>query len=162
MGFMDSYKRLEKLCGDILGDDRGVSAYIEEMRSIPKGTYCVSGWEDDLKQLKHYRWIRNQISHEPDCTEENMCSYADAQWISDFYERILNQADPLARYNSTLQAHCKSTPRKTEKSKPQVQIQNSDRYGATRRSSSSRIKFWSRLLIILDIVAVVILWLLLK
>ena len=29
--FMSSYKHLEKLCGDILQDDRRISAYIDEM-----------------------------------------------------------------------------------------------------------------------------------
>ena len=29
MGFIESYKRLEKLCGDLLNDDRRVSAYID-------------------------------------------------------------------------------------------------------------------------------------
>ena len=27
MGFIDSYKHLEKLCGEVLNDDRRVSAY---------------------------------------------------------------------------------------------------------------------------------------
>ena len=31
MGFIDSYKHLEKLCGEILNDERKVSAYIDEM-----------------------------------------------------------------------------------------------------------------------------------
>ena len=31
MGFLDSYKRLEKLCGEVMNDDRRITAYIEEM-----------------------------------------------------------------------------------------------------------------------------------
>ena len=31
MKFIDSYKRLEKLCSEVYGDNHGVSAYIEEM-----------------------------------------------------------------------------------------------------------------------------------
>ena len=38
MGFMDSYKQLEKLCGDMLGEGR-VSAYIKEMSDKPRGAY---------------------------------------------------------------------------------------------------------------------------
>ena len=30
MGFIDSYKHLEKLCGEIYGEDGRVKAYIEE------------------------------------------------------------------------------------------------------------------------------------
>ena len=33
MGFIDSYKRLEKLCGDVMGCDRPVTAYIDEMNA---------------------------------------------------------------------------------------------------------------------------------
>ena len=98
MSFIESYKHLDKMCGEVLNDDRRISAYIDEMKNTPRGSYLVRGWDDDLKQLKHYRWIRNQIAHEPNCTEENMCEYGDAQWIDDFYDRIMNQSDPLAMY----------------------------------------------------------------
>ena len=98
MGFIDEYKRLEKLCGDLLNDDRRISAYIEQMQANPCGAYYVKNWEADLKQLKHCRWIRNKIVHEPNCTEENMSTPLDTQWIVGFYSRILNQTDPLALY----------------------------------------------------------------
>lgn len=97
MGFMDSYKQLEKLCGDMLGEGR-VSAYIKEMSDKPRGAYLVSGWENDLKRLRHCRRIRNQIAHEPDCSETDMCLPEDAKWLDDFYARIMNQTDPLALY----------------------------------------------------------------
>ena len=73
MGFIDSYKHLEKLCGDMLQTQHGVSAYIAEMESTPNGSYRVQGWVEDLKCLKHYRWVRNQIVHDPNSSEENMC-----------------------------------------------------------------------------------------
>ncbi|MBO5867622.1 MAG: hypothetical protein J6Q54_01780 [Oscillospiraceae bacterium] len=100
---MDAYKRLEKLCGELMRDDHGVSAYIKEMENTPKGTFLVSGWQTALKQLKHYKWIRNQIAHNVDCTEENMCSEEDTQWLCDFHARIMNQTDPLAMYRKALQ-----------------------------------------------------------
>ncbi len=96
MGFMDSYKRLEKLCGDILGDERKVSAYIDEMTAATDGECLVPGWSSDLRQLKHFRWVRNRIAHDPGCTEENMCEPGDSLWINEFYSRIMNQTDPLA------------------------------------------------------------------
>ena len=98
MGFMNSYKRLEKICGEMFDVDRGVSAYIDEMNNNPDGSYMISGWDDDLKNLKHYRWLRNQIAHEPDFTEESMCEVDDERWVNDFYYRIMNQSDPLALY----------------------------------------------------------------
>ena len=96
MGFSESYKHLEKICGEIMNDERRVSAYIDEMLKKSNGAFYVSGWNEDLKQLKHYRWVRNQISHEPGCTEQNMCEPSDTMWLDNFYARIMNQTDPLA------------------------------------------------------------------
>lgn len=98
MGFIESYKHLEKLCGEVLNDDRRISAYIDEMINTPRGSYLVIGWDNDLKKLKHYRWVRNQISHEPNCTEQNMCTPGDTAWLNNFYSRIMNQTDPLTLY----------------------------------------------------------------
>lgn len=41
MGFVESYKRLDRLCGDILSTDRGVSAYIDEMKAVNYGRRYV-------------------------------------------------------------------------------------------------------------------------
>ena len=98
MSFIEAYKHLEKLCGEVLNDDRRISAYIDEMINKPRGQYIVSGWNEDLKKLKHYRWVRNKITHEPDCTEENMCEPNDTVWLQNFYSRIMNQTDPLTLY----------------------------------------------------------------
>ena len=57
MEFMNAYKHLEKLCGDLLNDERRISAYIDEMAKISDGTSKVYNWDNDLKKLKHYRWI---------------------------------------------------------------------------------------------------------
>ena len=82
MNFIDSYKKLEKLCNEMYGDKHGVSLYIDEMINTPVGSRYVKSWNEDLKQLKHYRWVRNQIVHEPGCTETNMCNRDDIQWIN--------------------------------------------------------------------------------
>ena len=111
MGFIDSYKHLEKLCGDVLGDERRVSAYIDEMLNLPHGTYLVTGWNEDLKTLKHYRWVRNRIVHDPGCTEENMCEPGDALWLDNFYSRIMNQTDPLALYHKAIRQRPAQKPK---------------------------------------------------
>ena len=105
MSFIESYKHLDKICGEMFETQYGVSAYIEEMLNNPRGSFLVRGWENDLKQLKHYRWIRNQIVHEPDCYEETMCEAGDDEWLDDFYERIINQTDPLAMYFQATKPH---------------------------------------------------------
>ena len=98
MGFLSAYKHLEKLCGEVMGDERKISAYIDEMYSTPRGWKVVAGWDEDLRKLKQYRRIRNQIVHEPDCSEETMCVPEDEQWLETFYDRILTGTDPLTLY----------------------------------------------------------------
>ena len=121
MEFIKAYKRLEKLCGEVMGDDRRVSAYIEEMQNTPRGAFLVNGWEDDLKRLKHYRWVRNRIVHDPDCTEETMCVPEDSLWVMDFYSRIMRQTDPLALYRKATQTRTAVVPKKTGVQQPKVQ-----------------------------------------
>lgn len=111
MEFINSYKRLEKLCNEIYDSNHGISAYIDDMARLTSAPLYVFGWNDDLKQLKHYRWLRNQIAHEPNCTEENMCEYGDAQWIDDFYDRIMNQSDPLAMYRKATRPRPAAKPK---------------------------------------------------
>lgn len=122
MGFIDSYKHLEKLCGEIMNDDRRISAYIDEMLNTPSGSYYVRSWDSDLKNLKHYRWVRNQISHEPGCTEQNMCDSEDILWLEDFYARIMNQTDPISLYyQATRQrASIKPSSPRTQNMQPNV------------------------------------------
>ena len=116
MGFMDSYKRLEKLCGEVMNDDHRVSAYIDAMTNTPRGAMVVKGWEEDLKQLKHYRWMRNQIAHNPECTEKTMCKPSDAQWVDGFYDRIMKQTDPLAMYRKAMRRKRTNANRKVSAS----------------------------------------------
>lgn len=113
MGFIDSYKHLEKLCGEVLNDDRRVSAYIDAMLSMPRGSYLVAGWNEDIKRLKHYRWVRNQIAHEPGCSEENMCEPNDVMWLDNFYSRIMNQTDPVALYHRATKPRPAPKPKQT-------------------------------------------------
>lgn len=120
MEFMNAYKHLEKLCGDLLNDERRISAYIDEMAKISDGTSKVYNWDNDLKKLKHYRWIRNQIVHEPDCQEENMYHPDDVAWLNNFYSRIMNQTDPLTLYSKNNKANTSAKTQKNTNCSPQV------------------------------------------
>ena len=155
MGFIDAYKRLEKLCGEILNDDRRVSAYIDEMLNTPRGSYFVKGWEEDLKQLKHYRWIRNQIVHDPNCFEENMCNDDDTQWLVSFYLRIMNQTDPLALYRQAT----KPKPTPVKKADGQHYTESYNNHNQNARNLSGSGIAW---LIMAVIVTVIAIWWLLK
>ena len=120
MSFIDSYKRLEKLCGEIYNNNHGITSYIDEMARNPIGSRFVPGWDEDLKQLKHYRWVRNQIVHEPNCTEENMCEYGDAQWLNNFRSRIMAANDPLAQYRKARNPRPTQRPRQTYTPEPRA------------------------------------------
>ena len=93
--FFEAYKHLDKLCGEILNCDNGVSEYISEMETTPQGQYKAASWSSDYKSLKHIRWVRNQIAHSTsDCVYSN---YEDLEVTESFYDRIMNQEDPLAQ-----------------------------------------------------------------
>ena len=124
MGFIEAYKKLEKLCSETMGPDRPVTAYIEEMKAKPDGAYYVPGWEEDLKRLKHYRHIRNKIAHDPGCTEKNMCAPGDAAWLVRFHGRILRCEDPLTLY------------RKAKMPKPKAKPRPADNYESPRQNAS--------------------------
>ena len=72
MGFMESYKYLDNLCKDMNGI--GITGYIKDMEQEANGDLHVAGWKKDYLQLKHYRYIRNQIAHENYANERDMCS----------------------------------------------------------------------------------------
>ena len=56
MGFIDSYKRLEKLCGEVLNDDKRIPAYIDEMKN---GTENVDQWSGTVKADTVVRCLRD-------------------------------------------------------------------------------------------------------
>ena len=124
MSFISSYKHLEKLCGEVMNDRRCISAYIEEMERKPRGAFYVPSWNDDLKALKHYRWVRNQIAHEPDCDEDNMCDEDDVLWLAQFYSRIMNQTDPLTLYRKAITSGTTATQKPVKTSPPPHTYQN--------------------------------------
>ncbi|MBR4470820.1 MAG: hypothetical protein IKS54_05835 [Erysipelotrichaceae bacterium] len=90
---VEEYKKLDLLLKDMYQSDTGVSEYISRME-LTSGAYVVPGWEQDLKRLKHVRHIRNKIMHEED---DSLCSESDIDFVLDFYDRLMEQDDPLAR-----------------------------------------------------------------
>ncbi len=98
MEFINTYKKLEKLCNDKYNASHGVSLYIEEMASHPKGDLYVKGYSEDLKKLKYYRHLRNRIVHDVDCDEKTLCKKEDEKWLNNFYNRLLKEKDPLSLY----------------------------------------------------------------
>lgn len=90
----DEYKYVDKICREMYNAEKGVNIYIEQMEAAPMSMqYRVAGWYDDYKQLKHIRWVRNQIAHSTGYVE---CAQADVVWLRNFHDRLLNRTDPLA------------------------------------------------------------------
>ena len=92
--FFEAYKRLDRLCRDILNCQNGVSEYIQQMDKTPQTQYTVTNWEKDYKMLKHIRWVRNQIAH--DTSDAPFSTEADLEFTNAFYDRIINQNDPFS------------------------------------------------------------------
>ena len=157
MSFIESYKHLDKICGEMFETQYGVSAYIEEMINTPRGSYLVKGWDDDLKQLKHYRWVRNQIVHELDCYEETMCEAGDDEWLEDYYDRIMNQSDPLAMYRKATRPQPVAKPKQSYQS-PQPQHTYSKQPSQPKHKSKKVVRW----IVFSIIVAIVLLYLVLK
>lgn len=93
--FFEAYKHLDKLCGEIFDCRNGISEYITQMESLPRGHRLVSNWDSDYKNLKHIRWVRNQIAHESSCCA--ISNREDIEFAELFYTRIMNQDDPFSR-----------------------------------------------------------------
>lgn len=91
----DEFKRVDAMCRDMLNSDKGVGTYIELMEMSPMSTrYRIANWDNDYKQLKHIRWVRNQLAHETGYVE---CTADDVEWLKDFHQRLLKCEDPLAK-----------------------------------------------------------------
>lgn len=84
--FLEEYKRLDKLCQDMLSSLSGVSEYINRMESFYKdGSYYIDDWNESYKTLKHLRWLRNKIVHNID---ESDCSFEELEALKYFYHDI--------------------------------------------------------------------------
>ena len=98
---MEEYKYVDAICRDMLGAEKGVSAYIEQLDETPVTVrYWITEWNDEYRQLKHIRWLRNQIAHS---TESVECSQADVDWLKGFHNRLLTQQDLLAKAHRIIQ-----------------------------------------------------------
>lgn len=104
IAFFEEYKKLDRLCGDIYRDQHGISHYIDDMKTKSHADSCdIPGWKTDLNQLIRIRHIRNQMAHAEGAFEEELCTQYDIDWIRNFYQRILAQADPCAMlYQNTV------------------------------------------------------------
>ena len=97
---LEEYKYVDAICRDMLGAEKGVTAYIEQLDETPVTVrYWITEWNDEYKQLKHIRWLRNQIVHSTGSVE---CSQSDLDWLKGFHNRLLTQQDLLAKVHRVI------------------------------------------------------------
>ncbi len=96
--FQEEYLRLDALCREFFSSKRGISLYIEHMEATEQREWKkISGWESDYKALRHMRHIRNKLAHEVDALNKRLCSEREISWMKNFYNRIMDETDPLTR-----------------------------------------------------------------
>lgn len=109
--FLEAYKSLDELCKQILSSDRGISEYIDEMSKEQQAHLKVFCWENDYKQLKRMRWIRNRLVHETNSFEDNLITVEDIEWLQDFRSRIMKCTDSYSLLYQSRNAKRKATPK---------------------------------------------------
>ena len=123
--FFEKYKKLEKFCNEIFNSKEGVKLYIEYLEeNVEAGERIVPSWKDDYYLFKHLRYVRNQIAHFND--DGYVCTSDDIKKVDDFYDRFLNQKDPifiLLDYQRKEQEKALAR-KKAEESKKKGQAQN--------------------------------------
>ncbi|MCM1308894.1 MAG: hypothetical protein NC223_09885 [Butyrivibrio sp.] len=98
--FFEEFKHLDKLCGEIYKTEQGITHYIDDMKSRTFAEcHNIQGWSSDLNQLLRLRHIRNKMAHEENAFDDEDCTQTDIDWVRGFYNRIINQTDPLAELN---------------------------------------------------------------
>ena len=117
--FLEEYKRLDHLCKDILSSNDGISEYIRQMEE-PQYSDCrfVNTWDDDYRQLKHMRWVRNKLTHEIGTLNSDICREDDIEWVKSFYNRIINTDDPLSAIRKSKEERAKQ---EKQKAAPNIQ-----------------------------------------
>lgn len=141
--FQEEYKRLDALCKDIFSSNDGVSRYIYEMENTySQYIRLIFNWDSVYKQLKHLRWIRNQLAHEIGAFEVALCTEDDIEWLTDFYNSILERTDPLAKLSQIeLQFKKQQIHIKTQ-SNPDTVIQTNKQKTSLWSKIKEKIKTW--------------------
>lgn len=116
--FQEEYKCLDRLCKDYLSSTEGVSEYIRQMESTSlRDRQYVFTWENDYKQLKHIRWVRNQLAHEVGTLNSDVCTEDDFDWVQSFYHRIMNGSDPFTVIEKAKTEEARRVKRQTQERK---------------------------------------------
>lgn len=95
--FLETYKCLDKVCCEIYSDRKGISSYIDDMKTVSLyESRLINNWNYDLSNLIRLRYLRNQLTHECGTWDLDLLTQSDIQWLREFYSRIMKQSDPLS------------------------------------------------------------------
>ena len=151
--FFEAYKRLDKLCSEMYSYQNGVSEYIAQMeRHTYKGQYRVPTWNNDYKQLKHVRWVRNQIAH--DSGSYQISEVGDLNFVQEFYSRIFSGGDPLTLLRKAVESENRIQNPQKKQQKAQIKVPTAP-YSYTPNKKKSHT--WIGILISLGIIALILL-----
>lgn len=104
VAFLETYKRLDKLCQELYDDNKGVTSYIDDLKQQSAiGRRRIPGWDHDLNQLIALRHLRNRLTHEVGTMEKPLCTQEEIEEIETMHQRILSRTDPLAQLRKVLQ-----------------------------------------------------------
>ena len=104
VAFLETYKRLDKLCQELYDDNKGVTSYIDDLKQQSAiGRRRIPGWDHDLNQLIALRHLRNRLTHEVGTMEKPLCTQEEIEEIETMHQRILSRTDPLAQLQKVLQ-----------------------------------------------------------
>ncbi len=96
VNFLKIYKKLDQLIKDTLQTDEGVTEYINMLAKLSLDGELEQLRRADYRGLKHIRWIRNKLVHEPDTLESGLCTSDDVIYTTDFYNRLMEGKDCLS------------------------------------------------------------------
>ncbi len=103
--FIENYKKLDNLIKDMYATKDGVTTYINEMENVSyKLRSQFVDWESTYKNLKHMRWVRNQLSHNIGAFKEEICTQNDIEWIKYFYKSLMDCDDCLTNINKAIKS----------------------------------------------------------
>ena len=136
VAFLETYKRLDKLCQELYDAEKGVTSYIDDLKQQSAiGRRRIPGWDHDLNQLIALRHLRNRLTHEVGTMEEPLCTQEDIKEIETMHQRILSRTDPLAQLRKVLQTTRLRTTRQKKVPSDTYQIPGSS-YQTNKKSVS--------------------------
>ena len=89
--FFSKYKKMDNMVKDMYGPG-GISRYIELLEQNRSNYIISKNWEF-YRQLKHLRWVRNQIAHSDE--KDSFATAEDMENLDAIYEAFLNRNDPM-------------------------------------------------------------------